>query len=105
MKKAGVALICIGIALLAISLVTSAVVTSNEDLKMVEEIFGTEITPSNVESLMELLDMFGDDLLDDMSKLGLQIYTKTPALNAMGILSIASGIALLALEWYRAKHA
>ena len=95
MKKVGIVLLVLGIILLAISLTVTSLVKNNEDIQMAESMFGTEITPANIESLMGMLKMFGEDTLDDTAKLGLQIYAKSEMLNMLGAIGAAAGAVLI----------
>lgn len=101
----GIILLVLGIVFLAISMTVTSLVKSNEDIQMAESMFGAEITPANIESLMGMLEMFGEDVLDDTSKLGLQIYAKSEMLNMLGGIGIISGIALIVLDWRQKQNA
>lgn len=104
MKKIASVLLVVGAVLLVVSLSVSGIVKGNENVQMLESMIGRGITPANVESMMDMLSMFGEEL-DGGTTFGLQIYAKSPILNTLGGVGIAAGVVLFVLDWYQKKNA
>lgn len=103
MRKFACVLLVVGVVLLVVSLGISGIVKGNEDVQMLESMMGRGISPANVESMLDMLGMFGEEL-DAAAVFGLQIYAKSSILNTLGSVSIVAAIAMFIFDWYQKKN-
>lgn len=90
MKRVGIVIMIIGIVLMVISAVVFCVVETNPAFIELKSMVG-DITPDTVDTLLDMSKMFGADLLDDKTELGLQIYAMTPTMRIIGLVVLIGG--------------
>lgn len=95
MTRAGIVVMIIGIVLLLTSAIVVGLVETDPAFLEMESMMG-DVTPDTVDTLLGMSKMFGADLLDDATELGLQIYAVTPAMQIIGLVALIGGVCLTA---------
>ncbi len=104
MKKAAIAVFCIGILVIAAAFAVTLVVENNETLLELKEWFDVEITPKDMDSLMYTVEMFGVEL-DTTTQFGIDMYILTPELYKWGTIMAILGLLGTVILHFQKKRA
>ncbi len=104
MKKAAIAVFCIGILVIGAAFAVTLVVENNETLLEIKEWFDVEITPKDMDSLIYTVEMFGVEL-DTTTQLGIDMYILTPELYKWGAIMAILGLAGIVILSVQKKSA